>query len=83
MSDDQNIFKQKPLLLSQYMMNADFINDNWTTSNLDRPSNNTVWKLSSSHSCNSEIFQLAKIYTVFLYMFRSTGILSRRMLSCI
>jgi hypothetical protein len=41
MSDDQSIFKQKPLLLSEYMMNADFINDICITSNLDHPSNNT------------------------------------------
>ena len=74
MSDDQNIFKQKPLLLSQNMMNADLINDIWTNSNLDHPSNNTVWKLSSSHSFTSDIFQLAQIYTVFLYIFWSMGI---------
>jgi len=74
MSDDQNIFKQKPLLFSQYIMKADFINNIWTTSNLDHPSNNTIWKLSSSHSPTSDIFQLAQIYTVFLYTFRSMGI---------
>lgn len=82
-SDDKNSFKQKPLLLFQYMTNADFINDILTTSYLDHPSNNTVWKLSSSHRCTSENFQLAKLYTVFLYMFWSMGILSCRMLSCI
>jgi hypothetical protein len=81
MSDNQNIFKQKPLLLSQYMMNADFINDVRTTSNIDHPSNNTVWKLSSSHSFTSDIFQLAHIYKVFLYKFQSMGILSCRILS--
>jgi len=42
MSDDQNIFKQKPLLLSQYMTNENFINNIWTTSNLDHPSNNSL-----------------------------------------
>jgi len=74
MSDDQNIFQQISLLLYQYMMKADFINDIWTTSNLDHPSNNTVRKLSSSHSFTSDIFQLAHIYTVFLYIFRSMRI---------
>jgi len=63
MSNDQSIFKQKPLLLSQHMMNGDFINDIWITSNLDHPSNNTDWKLSSSHSFTSDIFQLAHIFT--------------------
>ena len=41
-SDDKNSFKQKPLLLFQYMTNADFINDILTTSYLDHPCNNTV-----------------------------------------
>jgi hypothetical protein len=65
MSDDKNIFKQKPLLLFQYMMNADFINDIWTTSNLDHPSNNSLKNFPPHTVAPVKIFSLQKYTRCF------------------